>query len=267
MTHILIVESSSPPVAEMRRGKGRSAPQNFERVFRAADPSLTITAREPYLNALQPQDLDGVDAVVMTGQGDPWAADDPKAQPIRDACDLVFRHGLPTIGVCYGLQIASVILGGRIAASPNGNEAGIARDIQLTAEGKAHPMMLSRADGFAVACGHRDEVTHMPQGAALLASNHHSRVQAMAYKLGGVDFCGIQYHPEVAPSAIANAFREGGSMFAQSAPSLDDLAVVETDAAAAARLGCRLEDFAIETRTLELTNWLRYVQDLRGPAA
>jgi hypothetical protein len=54
--------------------------------------------------------------------------------------------------------------------------------------------------------------------------------------------------------------RENGSMFADGQTSIDDLHKVEEDPQAAARLGCETGDFAFETRALELTNWLRYVQ-------
>ena len=264
MTHILIVESSSPSVAELRRSHQRSAPQNFTRVFQSVDPDVRVTTREPYINPLKPSDLDGVDGVVLTGQGDPWAADDLKAEPIRQACEVVFEQAKPSIGVCFGLQIATVVLGGKIVASPNGFETGIAKQIHLTSEVKSHPMMQHRKCGFSVACGHRDEVTEMPKGAVLLASNSHTQVQAKSYAKGPVDFWGIQYHPEVAPSTIAAAFREGKSMFSSSAPPLEDLARVEHDAQAAARLGCSVDDFVLSTRTRELTNWLTYVQSKIG---
>ena len=257
MTRVLIVESSSPALAAQRRSENRSAPQNFARVFQDSNPEVHITVAEPYVQQLSKADLEGVDGVVFTGQGDPWAADDPRAAEIRDACELVFQHSLPTIGVCFGLQIATVVLGGQIVASPNGIESGIAKQIQLTDQGRAHEMMQGRAPLFAVPCGHRDEVSQMPDGATLLASNAHSQVQAMSYRAGGLEFWGTQYHPEVAPSTIAEAFREGTSMFAKAAPALADLSAVEHDADAAARLGCRVEDFAVDQRTLELTNWLK----------
>ena len=264
MTHILIDESSSPTVAALRRSHQRSAPQSCMRVFESVDPDVRVTTREPYINPLHPGDLDEVDGVVLTGQGDPWAADDPKAEPIRQACQVVFEQAKPSIGVCFGLQIATVVLGGRIVASPNGFETGIARQIRLTDDGKSHPMMQHRQCGFSVACGHRDEVSEMPQGAVLLASNSHTQVQAMSYTNGPIDFWGIQYHPEVAPSTIAAAFREGKSMFSASAPPLDDLARVEHDAECAARLGCSVDDFVLSTRILELTNWLAHVQCKAG---
>ena len=263
MTRVLIVESSSPALAAQRRSENRSAPQNFARVFQDSNPEVHITVAEPYVQQLSKADLEGVDGVVFTGQGDPWAADDPRAAEIRDACELVFQHSLPTIGVCFGLQIATVVLGGQIVASPNGIESGIAKQIQLTDQGRAHEMMQGRAPLFAVPCGHRDEVSQMPDGATLLASKAHSQVQAMSYRAGGLEFWGTQYHPEVAPSTIAEAFREGTSMFAKAAPALADLSAVEHDADAAARLGCRVEDFAVDQRTLELTNWLKSLSSAR----
>ncbi|MBI1985491.1 MAG: hypothetical protein HYS64_02200, partial [Rhodospirillales bacterium] len=48
-------------------------------------------------------------------------------------------------------------------------------------------------DGF---ISHVDEVTHLPPGAVLLASNAFTRVQAVAVRQGPGVFWGLQYHPE-----------------------------------------------------------------------
>jgi GMP synthase (glutamine-hydrolysing) len=43
---------------------------------------------------------------------------------------------------------------------------------------------------------HDDEITHLPPGATLLASNAHSHVQAVSVAHKGGVFWGLQYHPE-----------------------------------------------------------------------
>jgi hypothetical protein len=51
---------------------------------------------------------------------------------------------------------------------------------------------------------HRDEVARLPSGALSLATNAHSRHQAMAYEQEGICFWGVQYHPELQFDDIAN---------------------------------------------------------------
>ncbi len=259
MTEILIVESSSPNLASNRRQQGRAAPQNFARVFTAAVPGLKIRVAEPYKNEMTRADFQGLDGIVMTGAGDEWPADDDLARPIRAACDLAFETGRPVLGVCYGLQIGTVCLGGEISVCRKGKETGLALNVELTEEGLSHTMMQGRRQGFSVACAHRDEVTRMPDGGERLAFNGHSDIQAMVARQSGVDFWGLQYHPEISPSIVANAIREHGSMFADTGISAEDLLKVETDPETAARLGCSVDDFDISTRTRELTNWIHYV--------
>ena len=139
-------------------------------------------------------------------------------------------------------------------------EIGLARDVELTDAGRAHPMMQGRRDGFCVPCIHRDEVQRLPEAAVLIAGNTHSPVQAMAYHANGVDFWGMQYHPELPAAAIADYVIDGHSMFAQGTTISSDLRAAATDADAAMRLGGTLDDLREKVRTTELANWLTYIQ-------
>jgi len=125
-------------------------------------PDVQIRVREPYITDLTGQDLEGIDGIVMTGAGDDWIADDAKAAPIWAACELALASGLPTLGVCCGLQIGAVVLGGKVVGAQKGKEIGVASRLELTEDGKAHDMMAARRNGYAVACAHRDEVSEMP---------------------------------------------------------------------------------------------------------
>ena len=81
-------------------------------------------------------------------------------------------------------------------ANPRGREMGIARKIALTPEGRGHPMYAGKASVFDGFISHVDEITHLPPGAVLLASNAFTHVQAVSVTHQGGVFWGLQYHPE-----------------------------------------------------------------------
>lgn len=254
MTTILILEGNTPRA----NAAGNVASASFTATLLGLDPDLHLRLAAPYAGRLNPGLFDQADGVVFTGSGEAWATNAPEAAPQRAAMQAAFATGLPVWGSCNGLQLAAVVLGGAVGASPKGSEIGMARDTRLTNAGRAHPMMAGRADGFAVPCIHRDEVQRLPEGAVLLAGNAHSPVQAMAYQTGGVDFWGTQYHPELKPSDIAGYVRTRG-IHAGADSLADDLDRAERDPAAAARIGAAPEDLPLAARARELANWLAHV--------
>ena len=160
---------------------------------------------------------------------------------------------------CNGLQLAAVVLGGDVGASPNGFEMGPARNLTRSDAGAGHAMMAGRGDGFAVPCIHRDEVQKLPEGAVLVAGNEHSPVQAMVYEAGGVDFWGTQYHPEMSMADVASSLA-GDELFSGKDSPVADFALADRDEAAAQRLGTSTAELAINARARELINWLAHVR-------
>jgi len=104
--------------------------------------------------------------------------------------------GLPILASCWGLQIACIAAGGEVAHHPAGSEVGFARNIMPNATGRAHPLLSRRPARFDAMCIHYDEVVRLPECATLLASNHHSRVQAAIIPLEHSEVWAVQYHPE-----------------------------------------------------------------------
>jgi len=261
MLTILILESNTPQMVDDNRANGWAiSADHYAAALKANAPDLQIRVAEPYRKPLTSADLDGADGVVFTGSGVNWSTDAPEAALLRDAGELVFNTGLPTIGSCNGLQLATTLLGGAVGASPKGMELGLARDIEFTTKGRLHPMMQGRRDGFCVPCVHRDEVQRLPDDAVLIAGNAHSPVQAMAYHANGVDFWGMQYHPELPTAVIADYVQDRDSLFSKGANLAADLCVAETDMDAAMRLGCTPGDLRAPVRTTELANWLTYIR-------
>jgi GMP synthase (glutamine-hydrolysing) len=261
MPTILILESNTPQIVDRNRARGHAtAADNYGRALKANAPDVQIRVAEPYRKALTDADLEGVNGVVFTGSGVAWSTDAPEAADLRQAGERVFNANLPTIGSCNGLQLAAVLLGGGVGPSPKGMEIGLARDVEITEAGRKHPMMQGRKDGFCVPCIHRDEVQRLPQAGVLVASNAHCPVQAMAYHANGVDFWGMQYHPEMPIKIVADSVQDSSGIFGQAAGLSADLRIAETDAAAAARLGGASHDLSEAIRTTELANWIAYLK-------
>ena len=253
MPRILVVESN--PKAESDRLadlSGQALGPLYAVILEGLRDDVETVVISPYDGDGIPE-LSAFDGIAFTGSSVEWNTDDDRAAPLAAVMRAGFAAGIPTIGSCNGMQLAASVLGGSSAASPNGREDGMASGIRLTEAGRNHPMMAGRDDGYAVPCTHRDEVVRLPDGAVRLAGNSHSNVQAFAVERDGVDFWGMQYHPEFSPAYVGRYLRGSGRVAARVA---DDLEAAETDDGAAARLSTTTRDQNAARRTVELANWL-----------
>ena len=114
-----------------------------------------------------------------------------------DFARAAFSAGAPAWGSCWGVQLATVALGGTVRRNPRGRELGVARAISTTAAGRSHPLLATRPAVFDALCSHIDELEQLPPGAEVLAGNELCPIQALAVELpSGSIFFGTQYHPE-----------------------------------------------------------------------
>jgi GMP synthase (glutamine-hydrolysing) len=134
--------------------------------------------------------------VAWTGSSLTIFHDDTKVTSQIDFARAAFEAKVPSFGSCWAAQIAVVAAGGLCAANPKGREMGIARKIALTPEGRSHPLYTGKKSVFDAFISHDDEITHLPPGGVLLASNGHTQVQSVAVTHKGGAFWGLQYHPE-----------------------------------------------------------------------
>ncbi len=140
--------------------------------------------------------LEQYDGIAWTGCSLTVFEDDPRVRAQIELARAAYAAGVPSFGSCWAAQIAVVAAGGCVRPNPRGREMGIARKIALTPEGRGHPMYVGKASVFDAFISHVDEVTHLPPGAVLLASNAFTHVQAVAVTHRGGTFWGLQYHPE-----------------------------------------------------------------------
>lgn len=259
MKNILILEGNTANlVNEAKARVGTSPAGMYEKALKSQETDVVCSIVAPYETALADRHLENIDGVVLTGSGVPWSVDSPQAIPLRSAVSKVFESGIPVLASCNGMQIGALILGGKIGASPKGMEVGLALDINRTENGKQHPLLNGRTDGYAVPCAHRDEVQELPQKAIHLSGNEHSPIQSFAYESEGVNFWGMQYHPEFTTAWVADLMRAPGTIW-QNSETAALLDVADASLDAAKQLGVRGKDLSPEIRMTEIRNWLGHI--------
>jgi GMP synthase (glutamine-hydrolysing) len=140
--------------------------------------------------------LESYDAYIWTGSDLTIYHDDPRVTRQIELARAIYRVGRPMYGSCWGVQMASVAAGGEVQKNPKGREWGIARDIRLTEAGKTSLLYTGKPERFDGFIMHLDEVTRIPSGGKLLATNEHTYVQALEVTHEKGTFWATQYHPE-----------------------------------------------------------------------
>ncbi len=238
---------------------GKLVPDAKVDVFMIADPGTSLP---------RGADIASYDAFIWTGSNLTIYEDDPRVTRQIEFARQVFEVGRPSFGSCWGVQMAAVAAGGEVRKNPNGRELGFGRKIRLTAEGQAHPMYAGKPEVFDGFIMHLDEVSRIPSGARLLATNEHTPVQALEVRHKNGIFWATQYHPEYDLYEMARLFvarnesliKEG--FFADRAALEAKVASMETLGRHPDRKDLRW-DLAVEDdvlvdriRQCELRNWL-----------
>lgn len=252
-----------------RSGEGYARALRSQMPANSCDLDSFVVAAADGETLPQGMRLTDFDGIAWTGS--PLGAYET-SQAVVGQIDLAreaFESGVPCFGSCWGLQVMSVALGGKVHLNPSGYEIGIARQIRLNDAGRAHPMFMGKSPVFDALCVHQDEVCELPDGAVVLAGNDISAVQAAAIEDGRRSFWGVQYHPEYTLSQIAALFRRRSARLIKEGlvrgetellAMADDFASLDRDGgrrdlAWRYGIGPDVLDAAIHRR--EFANWLR----------
>lgn len=239
--NFLIAENEPPEARDKRRRSvGKSSGETFDALLDHLAPGARTTRIKPTDSRAEmpPRATIGdFDAVFMTGSPLHLYEDQPETRRVVEFMREVFASGTPSFGSCAGLQVATVAAGGTVRPMGERREAGFARRIFPTPEGREHPLLRGRPPAFDSPAIHTDEVASLPEGATLLASNETTKVQAAEIQCGRGIFWGVQYHPEISLFEVAAALRR------QSADLIEHgLATGEADIEQQARLVETLHD-------------------------
>lgn len=169
-------------------------------VFMIADPGSSLPGGG----------IEAYDAFIWTGSNLTIYEEDPRVARQIEFARQVYEVGRPSFGSCWGVQMAAAAAGGEVRKNPRGRELGFGRKIRLTAEGRTHPMYEGKPDVFDGFIMHLDEVSRIPPGGRLLATNEHTPVQALEVRHKNGIFWATQYHPEYDLYEMARLFLARG---------------------------------------------------------
>src|SRR5687767_13768789 len=148
-----------------------------------------------------PPDLDGFDGLVVLG-GPQSALDDEATSPelvdVRRVLQQALDADFPTLAICLGAQLLAQVGGGAVRPGIDGPEVGatlVAKRDAADADPVFGPLPLSPD----VLQFHHDEISQLPPGALLLASNPFYANQA--FRMGRHVY-GLQFHIETTPEVV-----------------------------------------------------------------
>jgi len=216
--HVLVIDGNRAAIREQQVAAG-GAPsgEGYVRTLEALTAVRCDIVRpaDGEVRFADAQGLAAYDGVAITGSALNVYDGGAHIERQIELARATFAAGVPFFGSCWGMQVAVSAAGGRVRPNPRGREFGFARRIELSAAGRAHPMFEGKPQVFEAITVHRDDITALPEGARVLASNDMG-VQALELRHGRGTFWGVQYHPEYSFNEIAaTALRYGTTLVAE----------------------------------------------------
>jgi len=157
--------------------------------------------------------------ILSGGPASVYAEGAPKVDP------AIFALEVPVLGICYGMQLMALELGGRVEAT------GTAEFGKTALSGAGGALLAGLPREQTVWMSHRDSVTAPPSGAEITARS--TNVPIAAFEAAGRGLYGLQFHPEVAHTPHGMAILETFlHEIAGASPSWTAAAVVERELAA-----------------------------------
>lgn len=111
--------------------------------------------------------------------------------------DYVLESGLPVLGICYGMQLLTHVLGGKVAP---GGEREYGHAVVEVEQGSA----LIQPGEYKVWMSHGDRVEAIPAGFELMGKSANSPMAVMGDERRKI--YGIQFHPEVHHTPAGSQF-------------------------------------------------------------
>ena len=105
----------------------------------------------------------------------------------------VFDLGIPILGICYGMQLITHQLGGKVQMSKQREFGKTA--ININSKSVLFEGLRKKNNQYNVWMSHGDKVIKLPKGFKRLASSVNSKY--VAIENNNLNFYGLQFHPEV----------------------------------------------------------------------
>jgi GMP synthase (glutamine-hydrolysing) len=130
-----------------------------------------VRARNPYA------------LILSGGPASVYADDAPHIDP------RIYELGIPTLGICYGMQLMALDLGGRV------DRTGVSEFGKTELHSEESRLLNDTPTDQTVWMSHRDSVVAPPEGARIVAGSPSTPIGAFEAEERGL--YGVQFHPEV----------------------------------------------------------------------
>ncbi|MDK1018924.1 MAG: gamma-glutamyl-gamma-aminobutyrate hydrolase family protein [Actinomycetota bacterium] len=159
----------------------------FASMFRGRDVELvTFDVPEGRL----PLDASDCDAYLISGSRASVYQDGEWIRDLEGFVRTSVEASVPIFGICFGLQVMAVALGGVVERSKRGWGVGV-HTMHVVGQ---RPWMRPETNTLALIMSHEDQIVRLPDGAAVLGSSEHCPNYLVEFAPGCV---GIQGHPEM----------------------------------------------------------------------
>jgi GMP synthase (glutamine-hydrolysing) len=101
----------------------------------------------------------------------------------------IYELGIPTLGICYGMQLMALDLGGRV------DRTGVSEFGKTELHAEESRLLKDTPTDQTVWMSHRDSVVAPPDGARVVAGSPSTPIGAFEAEERGL--YGVQFHPEV----------------------------------------------------------------------
>ena len=130
-----------------------------------------VRARNPYA------------LILSGGPASVYAEGAPRVDP------RIFELGIPTLGICYGMQLMALDLGGRV------DRTGVSEFGKTELRVEESALLKDTPKEQTVWMSHRDSVVAPPEGARVVAGSPSTPIGA--FEAPERELYGVQFHPEV----------------------------------------------------------------------
>ncbi len=139
----------------------------------------------PYkMTAAEIKELSPVGIILTGGPNSAYSHDAPKPDP------AIFELGIPVLGICYGVQVMSQVLGGEVESAEKDEFGSTMLKMDTSSE-----LFTGIKDAGTVWMSHRDHITRLPEGFVTVASTDYCNNAAIENTEKRL--YGVQFHPEV----------------------------------------------------------------------
>ena len=143
---------------------------------------------KPY--TITPAEIKNIDPIGIILSGGPSFVTDKDAPALDPA---IYKLGIPILGICYGCQLMSYQLGGKVEKMAHREYGKI--DLQLNQKGSDSQIFADVSVQSICWMSHTSSVTQLPEGFVTLAATPDCPTAAFANE--SKKLYGVQFHPEV----------------------------------------------------------------------